>query len=357
MNRKALVIVGARPQFIKCAALSPVLRKKFEEVIVHTGQHYDYQMSKSFFDELQIPEPAFNLSVGSKSASSQIGEMLVKLDEVFEKVKPVVTIVFGDTNSTAAGAIAAAKHQVKLAHVEAGLREFNKAIPEESNKLITDALADFYFCPTDTGVDILKRFGITDFVHNVGDIMIDLNHRFADYINSNIALLERLGITSEEYFFVTCHRASNTNDLARLEEILQAIAELEKPVVFPLHPRTRKIIEATHLAKYLAGGIIITEPLKYLDTQTLIKNAFMVLTDSGGVTKEAYFYKRPGVILDDQTEWIETVREGWNVIAGASKNRILHAVTTWKRPLIHSNCLGDGMASNKIVDILDQSLG
>lgn len=355
--KKVLTVVGARPQFIKCAALSPVVRKAFTEVIVHTGQHYDYQMSHSFFDELAIPEPDYNLQVGSASACVQIAQMLIKLDEVLTQEKPDLVIVFGDTNSTAAGSIAAAKHNIKLAHVEAGLREFNKAIPEESNKLITDALSDFYFCPTDYGVEILHNAGVTEHVYNIGDVMIDLNYRYQSFIESNKAILERYGLQSKQYYLLTCHRASNTDDPARLRSILEAVNELDKPVIFPIHPRTRKVAEQSGLSPLLeANHLIVTEPLKYLDTQTLVMHAAFALTDSGGITKEAYFYKTPGIILDTQTEWMETVREGWNQIIGPDKEAILAAIRNWKKPSVHSNCIGDGRASEKIVDILKAAL-
>lgn len=355
--KKILTIVGARPQFIKCAALSPALRKEFNEVIVHTGQHYDYQMSHSFFDELAIPEPDYNLQVGSASACVQIAQILIKLDEVLVKEKPDLIIVFGDTNSTSAGAIAAAKHQIKLAHVEAGLREFNKAIPEESNKLITDALSDFYFCPSDYGVEILHRAGITAHVYNIGDVMIDLNYRYQDYIANNTAILAQYDLKPKEFYLLTCHRASNTDDPARLKSILKAINDLDTKVIFPIHPRTKKVVEQANLGYLLESDqIIVTEPLKYLDTQTLIMYSSFALTDSGGITKEAYFYKTPGIILDTQTEWMETVNEGWNQIIGPDRAAIVHAIKHWKRPIIHSNCIGDGRASEKIADILKAAL-
>jgi UDP-N-acetylglucosamine 2-epimerase len=355
--KKILTIVGARPQFIKCAALSPVLRKEFKEVIVHTGQHYDYQMSHSFFDELAIPEPEYNLQVGSASACVQIAQILIKLDEVLANEKPDLIIVFGDTNSTAAGAIAAAKHQIKLAHVEAGLREFNKAIPEESNKLITDALSDYYFCPTDYGVEILHNAGVTDHVYNIGDVMIDLNYRYQDFISSNTAILEKYNLKPKDFYLLTCHRASNTDDPKRLKSILEAINDLDKKVVFPIHPRTKKVVEQENLGYLLENDrIIVTEPLKYLDTQTLVMHASFALTDSGGITKEAYFYKTPGIILDTQTEWMETVNEGWNQIIGPDRVSIVNAIKNWKKPTVHTNCIGDGHASEKITQILKNSL-
>jgi UDP-N-acetylglucosamine 2-epimerase len=355
--KKAITIVGARPQFIKLAALSPAIRKYFKETIIHTGQHYDYKMSQAIFEELDIPIPDYNLEVGSGSALKQIAKMLIELDDVLEKERPDVIIVFGDTNSTAAGAIAAAKHQVPLAHIEAGLREFNKAIPEESNKLITDILCDFYFCPTQTGVDILKSMGITKQVYNVGDVMIDLDYRFLEEIKNDKSFLEEQGLKPKEYYFATCHRASNTNNPDNLKRILEAFVKLGKAVVFPVHPRTRKVIEEHDLQTYLSNtNIKAIEPIPYLATQKLIYHAAAVLTDSGGVTKEAYFFKVPGIILDSQTEWVETVNEGWNHIIGPDTKKIVETVKNISIPSTHTNCLGDGYASEKIASILNEYL-
>jgi UDP-GlcNAc3NAcA epimerase len=351
--KKIITIVGARPQFIKAGALSPVLRKHFKEILIHTGQHYDLELSDNFFTELSIPKPDYNLNVGSDSASRQIAQMMIKLDEILDIEKPDLIIVFGDTNSTAAGAICAAKHQIKLAHVEAGLREFNKAIPEESNKLITDALSDFYFCPTDTGVKILNDFNIYEHVYNVGDVMIDLNYRFDSQIKANNEILKKYGLKSGEFALLTCHRASNTDNIENLKSILSAIGEIKIPVIFPLHPRTKAVIEKNGLNGMLeAEHIKVSKPLGYLDTQSLIQKARFVMTDSGGVTKEAYYYRTPGIIIDKQTEWIETVNEGWNIITGPNKEKILDGVNGRPLPKIHSNCLGNGKASEKIADVL-----
>jgi len=355
--KKILTIVGARPQFIKLAALSPVLRKYFSETIVHTGQHYDYKMSQAFFKELQIPEPDHNLEVGSDSACRQIASILVGLDDILSKERFDVVVVFGDTNSTAAGAIAAAKHQIPLAHIEAGLREFNKHVPEESNKLVTDILSDFYFAPTDTGVSILASMGIRDHVYNVGDVMIDLDFKYYDQIVGNKKLLAKHSLTSKGYFFATTHRAANTDDPDRLRQILEAFSEVGKPVVFPIHPRTRKVIGEMGWDSLLTeSNIIAIDPIGYLDTQTLIAHAYAVLTDSGGVTKEAYFFKVPGIILDTQTEWVETVREGWNHITGPNKSEILETLRNLRIPTTHTNCLGDGTASEKIAQILSKNI-
>lgn len=355
--KKIITLVGARPQFIKCAALSPALRKHFHELIVHTGQHYDYELSASFFEELSIPAPDYNLEVGSDTACKQIASILVKLDDVISKEKPDCFIVFGDTNSTGAGSIAAAKHRVPLVHVEAGLREFDKSIPEETNKLITSILADFHMCPTETGVEILKSMGITQGVYNVGDVMIDLDYKHQQQIISNLKVLEKYGLTSKKYYFLTCHRDSNTSDLTRLTNILEAANSLDYPVLFPVHPRTDKVIKSSGLDNQLnSERILPVKPIGYFETQTLIAHAKAVLTDSGGVTKEAYFFKTPGIILDTQTEWIETVSEGWNQVIGPNKDRIREAVLDFQEPKIHSNCLGDGRASEKIAEILKSRL-
>ncbi len=355
--KKIISVIGARPQFIKCAALSPVLRKYFNEVIVHTGQHYDENMSGAFFAELQIPKPDYNLEVGSGSPGKQIGTIMIRFEEVVEKEKPDLVIVFGDTNSTAAASVVAVKHGFKLAHVEAGLREFDKYIPEESNKLITDILSDFYFCPTNTAVDILKTMGITEGVYNVGDVMIDIIEKFRTKIENNIEILEKLEINKGDYVFVTCHRAANTDNTDNLKAILNALSQIDRKIIFPIHPRTQKIIKENNFEKIIdKPNIIKIEPIGYFDSQTLIKYADYVITDSGGVTKEAYYHKVPGILVDTQTEWVETIKEGWNKQAGPNTEKILNFVKTINRTIHHSNCLGDGRASEKIAKILLKEL-
>jgi len=349
--------VGARPQFIKCAPLSKQLKNYFDEIIVHTGQHYDDSLSASFFTELGIEPPKYNLQVGSGSATWQIAIIMMKLDEVFEIEKPDCVVVFGDTNSTAAAAIVAAKHKIKIAHIEAGLREFDKTIPEETNKLITDILCDYYFCPTNTAVDILKSMGITKDVFNVGDVMIDIIFKNYDKIKANESIFFDLNITKKNYILFTCHRASNTDNAANLEQILSAINVIDETVVFPMHPRTKKFIEKNNLG-YLIDkkNIITTLPLGYFDTQSLILNSKYVITDSGGITKEAYFYKVQGVLVDKQTEWVETINEGWNLQAGPNTKSIINSIALLGNPKAHSNCLGNGQASEKIAEILNQIL-
>ena len=355
--KKIITVVGARPQFIKLAALSPHIRKYFTEVIVHTGQHYDSNLSDNFFQELNIPQPDYNLEIGSGTAGYQIGNMILKLEKVFVKENPCCVIVFGDTNSTAAASIVAAKLNIKLAHIEAGLREFDKSIPEETNKLITDILTDFYFCPTDTGVSILKSMGITNNVFNVGDVMIDLIEENRIRIESETKILSEFNLTKKDYVFATIHRASNTDNSENLKEILNTLSQIKQKIVFPIHPRTYSIIQNLGLSATLkSDNIIITEPLGYFDTQTLIHYAKFILTDSGGVTKEAYYHKTQAILLDKQTEWIETVNEGWNIQAGPSEKNILNAILSLKMPESQSSFLGSGDASKKISYILHDKL-
>lgn len=355
--KKILSVVGARPQFIKLAALSPELRRCFIEKIVHTGQHYDVDMSQSFFDELHIPKPDYNLEVGSGKPCWQMGTMMMRLEEIVEKEKPDCMVVFGDTNSTAAAAIVAARYSIRLAHVEAGLREFDKSIPEETNKLITDSLADFYFCPSETGVKNLRDMGIHNQVYNVGDVMIDLLVHYREKINKNDTLLSNYGVEKGNYVFMTCHRAANTDDSEKLREILSVLADIPLEVIFAMHPRTMRAIELSGFEKMLVlPHVKVVPPMGYLDSQTLIHHASFVLTDSGGVTKEAYFHRVQGILLDTQTEWMETIEEGWNIQCGPNRSKILKAIEHLQKPSKHSDFLGEGNASKKITEILLEGL-
>jgi UDP-N-acetylglucosamine 2-epimerase len=356
---KILTIVGARPHFIKAAMVSKAIaaNASLKEVIVHTGQHYDHNLSGAFFEELQLPQPAYHLGIGSGRAGWQTGQAIIALDEVIQQEAPDLVIVYGDTNSTAAGAITAAKNNLPLAHIEAGLREFNKQIPEEVNKLLTDAVTDLFFCPTPTGVKNLKQNGIVENVHLVGDVGIDLIFEKRPLIKENKGILERYGLRPQMYYLLTCHRAANTNQKNPLEQILRACIQLPAPVVFPIHPRTAKAIEAFELNDLLVNSnLILLPPLGFLDLQSLLYHARMTITDSGGIIKEAYFHKVPAVIIDRQTEWIETVEEGWNVIAGPDAEKILEAVHQQTKPSTHSNCLGDGTAARKTVEIIARFL-
>jgi UDP-GlcNAc3NAcA epimerase len=313
MAIRLLSVVGARPQFIKAAAVSRAIaaHPALVEVMVHTGQHFDPEMSDVFFEELGIPAPAHHLDIHGGGHGEMTGRMLEALERVLAEVRPAAVIVYGDTNSTLAGALAAAKLHVPVAHVEAGLRSFNRRMPEEINRVLADHVSTLLFCPTETAVANLAREGITEGVFNVGDVMYDATLFAAASARSRSAILDRLGLRPKTYAVATLHRAENTDDPAALA---RAVAYLEaeaarRPVVLPLHPRTRAAL-ARHALSLSAVSIVA--PLGYLDMHRLLQDAELVLTDSGGLQKEAYFHRVPCVTLRDETEWVETVEHGWN---------------------------------------------
>ncbi|KPC75707.1 UDP-N-acetylglucosamine 2-epimerase [Thermoactinomyces vulgaris] len=354
---KVLTVVGARPQFIKAAPVSRVIRERAQEVLVHTGQHYDKSMSDVFFEELHIPVPEYHLHVGSKSHGAQTGEMLAKVEEVIVKEKPDCVLVYGDTNSTLAGALAASKLHIPVAHVEAGLRSFNRRMPEEINRVLTDHVSEWLFCPTQTAVNHLRTEGITKGVHLTGDVMLDAvryNSRLAD---EKSTILSDLGLEAGSYVLITLHRAENTDDPARLSQIIGAINELPMPAVLPLHPRTKGKLAPLGL-EITNPNVKLIEPIGYLDMLQLEVNAKKILTDSGGVQKEAFFAKVPCITMRDETEWIETVELGTNVLVGADQTRILEAVNRFEVDFsqVHE-VFGDGRAAEKIMDQLQKDLG
>ena len=389
---KIVTIVGARPQFIKAAAIRRAIRKinersqarlygksRIQEILVHTGQHYDYMMDKVFFEELKLPRPDYHLGVGSGSHGKQTGKMLERIEMVLQKERPERVLVYGDTNSTLAGALAAAKLKIPVAHVEAGLRSFNRAMPEEVNRLLTDHLSTFLFCPTDQAVRNLLKEGIKDggtrIVKNVGDVMYDSILYYSKIAKRRSAILEELGLYTSNsvrnadlhslrtpnYYLATLHRAENTDDPKKLKSIFRALNEIGKktPVVLPLHPRTKKMIKAYHLFSEFKS-IKFIEPVSYLDMLKLGKNAKAILTDSGGVQKEAYWFGVPCLTLREETEWVETIESGWNALVGTSVERIMkeadHAGGR-RRYLKRNRIFGDGKASQKIVQILMRHSG
>lgn len=348
---KILTVVGARPQFVKAAAVSRVLREKHTEVLVHTGQHYDETMSQVFFRELGIPEPDYNLEVGSAGHAAQTGEMLIRMEPIFEKEKPDWALVYGDTNSTLAGALVASKLHIPVAHVEAGLRSFNRGMPEEINRVLTDHVSHLLFCPAQKAADNLKLEGVTSGAHIVGDVMYDAVLRHSEMADKKSTILDSLGLGAKQYLLATVHRAANVDDTATLLNILETLSLLSETVVFPVHPRTRKAIQAAGFSP--GENVNLIEPVGYLDMLRLEKNARMILTDSGGVQKEAYWFGAPCVTLREETEWVETVEAGWNVIVGADRGRILNAVRTFAPPSPRPNLFGDGNASQNIVRLLE----
>jgi UDP-N-acetylglucosamine 2-epimerase len=367
---KIVTIVGARPQFIKAAAVSRAIQTfskredRIQEIWVHTGQHYDYLMNKVFFEELKLPKPDYHLGVGSSSHGRQTGIMLEKIEVVLQKEKPEVVVVYGDTNSTLSGALAAAKLNIPVAHVEAGLRSYNRTMPEEINRLLTDHLSAFLFCPTAQAIRNLLKEGIKDgrtrIVKNVGDVMYDSILYYSKIAEKKSAILHGLNLVNPQYYLATLHRAENTDDSKVLNSILKALNEIGRNtfVVLPLHPRTKKMMKVHHLFSF--KNIKFIEPVSYLDMLKLEKNAKVILTDSGGVQKEAYWLKVPCFTLRDETEWVETIKSGWNVLIGKRVKRIVKEVGHMegrRRYLKGNEIFGDGRASQKIVQILIRYFG
>ncbi len=347
-------IVGARPQFIKAASVSNALRKNHKEFLIHTGQHYDENMSQLFFKELGIPSPDVNLDIGSGPHGEQTGRMLVGIEKILLDKKPELVLVYGDTNSTLAGAIAAAKLHIPVGHVEAGLRSFNRNMPEEINRILSDKISNMLFCPTKTAVEHLREEGITAGVHLTGDVMYDAALHFAELADRKESVLAQLALEPKTYLLATCHRPQNTDDEKTLTSIVEAFIESAEKIVFPVHPRTRNFLKKFGLLEKisLTKNILLVEPVGYLQMIQLEKNAKKILTDSGGVQKEAYFYKVPCITMRPETEWVETVQDGWNILTGSDKHNILRAIADFSPTHDQKNHYGDGKASEKIAQIL-----
>jgi len=352
---KILTVVGARPQFIKACMLSKVFESepRVKEVMVHTGQHYDDNMSAVFFEQLKLPKPDYNLGVGSDAHGRQTAKMLTELESIMLVEKPDVVLVYGDTNSTLAGSLAASKLHIPVAHIEAGLRSFNRKMPEEINRVLTDHLSSWLFCPSQTAVENLKREGIQKRVYETGDIMYDAILYYKSFAFQNSTIFSDYSLTPEDYYLATIHRAENTDDPLKLQALLEAFNQMNETVVFPMHPRTKQKIQQWKLTDLiLSENIKILEPLNYFDMIAVESQAKVILTDSGGVQKEAYMLGVPCVTLREETEWVETVDSGWNQLTGANIERILEAVSTINRPKDHPLIFGDGSASNKICELL-----
>ena len=344
---KIVSIIGARPQFIKAAVVSKEIIKTdgVEDVLVHTGQHYDENMSKIFFDELEIPKPDYNLSVGSASHAVQTGEMLIKIEELLLTEKPDWVLVYGDTNSTIAGSLAATKLHIKIAHVEAGLRSFNKLMPEEINRITTDRISDLLLVPSQNALQLLEKEGLAENSLFVGDVMFDSILFYQKMAGEKFSIS---GITNEnDFYLATVHRAENTDNKDRLQNIFSAFSEMDKPVILPLHPRTKSKLEGIKFN----DNIKIIDPVSYLEMILLLKNSSKVLTDSGGLQKEAYFMKKPCITLRDETEWIETLNGNWNFIVGTDQKLILEKISVNSFDS-QGEYYGDGKAGEKIVKAL-----
>jgi len=362
---KIVTIVGARPQFIKAAAVSRAIREHnlenpeggIHEVIVHTGQHYDENMSQVFFDELDIPRPDYNLEIGGGTHGEMTGRMLEKIEHVLLAEHPDWVLIYGDTNSTLAGAIAASKLHIPVAHVEAGLRSFNMRMPEEINRILSDRVSTLLFCPTDTAVKNLEAEGVVSGVHKVGDVMYDASLFYRDMAKERSTILDEHSLTPKEYVLVTCHRAENTDDPKRLAEIVDGLARIAEKtkVVFPLHPRTGKMLKEQGIMERLVK-VEMLEPVSFLDMVMLEEGAKAIITDSGGVQKEAYFFEVPCITMRDETEWVETTEAGHNVLVGASSDKIVEGWEILSDHLSFSSDspYGHGYAGGEIIDKLFQ---
>ncbi|HMK46810.1 MAG TPA: UDP-N-acetylglucosamine 2-epimerase (non-hydrolyzing) [Methanocella sp.] len=350
---KVLTVVGARPNFIKMAPVSRELRKGMVEIIIHTGQHYDYELDRIFFDQLGIPAPDHHLGIGSGSHGYQTGEMLKRIDGILASEKPDIVLVYGDTNSTLAGALGAAKMHVPVAHVEAGLRSFDRRMPEEINRVLTDHCSDLLFCPTETAMRQLASEGVTSGVYLTGDVGVDAIRSVADLAEDQTEVLAINGLIRKDYSLATVHRAENTDSYRNLSNIVDAFAEIGN-VVLPVHPRTEKCLRKFNLWDQLDKSVKVIRPVGFLDMIALERNAKMILTDSGGVQKEAYVLNVPCVTLRESTEWVETVFDGWNMLVGSNRDRIVTASKSFRPGTSTRNAYGDGNARVKIRQLLEE---
>ncbi|MDC0200892.1 UDP-N-acetylglucosamine 2-epimerase (non-hydrolyzing) [Verrucomicrobia bacterium] len=352
---KCVTVLGARPQFVKAAPVSAaMIDAGTDEVLVHTGQHFDYEMSQVFFDELNIPEPKYNLAISGGSHGRMTGRMLEAVEAVIEKERPDCILVYGDTNSTLSGSLAAAKLHVPVAHMEAGIRSYNKNMPEEINRILTDHVSSLLLCPSDTAVVNLQKEGINDGVMMVGDVMADAAMLANRIVKDDPDYLPKIeGFDWDQgYDLLTLHRAENTDKKSRIESIFEALNNIENPLIFPIHPRTRNEIAKADI--FLADNIITCEPLSYLSMTALMNRALRVFTDSGGLQKEAYWAQKPCITLREETEWIETLKDNANQLVGANTQLILEAVEKSNSATFQSALYGDGNSAPRCVSAINE---
>lgn len=351
---RIVTVVGNRPQFIKAAAVCERLRKGHEETLVHTGQHYDEGLSAVFFKELGLPEPDYELGVGSGTHAEQTAEIMRALEPLLLEIAPGLVAVYGDTNSTLAAALTAAKLNLPVAHVEAGMRSFDHTMPEEVNRILVDHCAELLLCPSDAALENLKREGISKGAFVVGDVMVDLAIKLAPVADSRSDILQRLELEGEQFILVTAHRPANVDSAESLLALLELLEALPTKAVLPLHPRTKESLERHGLDQRLAGlaGLTITGPLGYLDTLKLLRECSTLLTDSGGMQKEAYLFGKRCLTMRETTEWVETVELGWNWLVGLDRERALKALA---QPLPESrpDLYGAGRAAERLVEVID----
>lgn len=352
-TKKVYFVAGARPQFIKLAPVLRAMRSYDLDVrLIHTGQHYDFNLSDIFFEDLDMPEPAYNLAVGSGAPHEQYSLIIHRLGEIFSECRPDLVVVVGDTNSTGAAAVCTAIHRLPLAHIESGLREWNKSIPEEINKMLTDTVTDLLFCPTPTAVANVQELSLRGNVYHTGDPGLDLVFGYMNQPVQPSAYLSGLKLPPQ-YIYATSHREANTNSKASLESILKIMTGLGYPVVWPMHPRTTAAIEHYGLQDYLSHpDLIVIEPIGFWDSQFLLQHSKCVITDSGGLIKEAYCHGKYVIIIDHQTEWVEVLQEGKGVVCGPELNNVLKYIDHLPSTETPNTALGDGQSSEKIARII-----
>lgn len=355
-----MIIIGVRPHFIKLASLYPFINDEFEVVIIHTGQHFDFEMSKVFFQELAIRNPDYQLGIGSGIHTEQVGTGIIEIGRILRDQKPNCVIVFGDANSSLAGAVAAAKLGLPVAHIEAGARNFDLQMPEEVNRLIIDSISSIFFCPTEIASESLKKRGIDQNIFVSGDLLLDSVIKNINNARLNSDVLQRLGISSKQYYLLTIHRAENTVDPKNIREIIDSLFEIDEKIVFPVHPRTKNFLQETGLAQKMQAksNFIIVPPLSYFDILVLLENSKVVVSDSNGIQREAFFLSTPCVILRDGTEYMETVKAGGAILTKINKKDIVQSIKpdNFRTALFDQSIFGDGQAAQKISSILKQVL-